>query len=328
MYKIKSTLIVAGFIIFCFVIVFYAYYVELNPNRPKDIGNNHNNHKEEKSYFQNANYFIIKNSKPALHLIADRLDIRQKRGITQMTNPHGEAYTKELVPVFYKGDKGQYDNRMAEIILENNVTIFTDESELKAQKAIYLTEEDFFKAFTDVKTKNISNKTKDEIYVDSDKAHSWPGQKKSIYFGNVVGKIDRYRPYEPTIYFWSDRLNSDVNKSHIELIGKVRLKKQEVKARSLRGEIFLENYNKKLKYYALYDDVVVKELITLQDGSKMQRTSYSELLEGLAAEEKIILTGHPKVYQGKEVITGNKITLLENNEVVEVDEANTRLIIK
>lgn len=46
------------------------------------------------------------------------------------------------------------------------------------------------------------------------------------------------------------------------------------------------------------------------------------------SENKIILTGYPKVYQLKDVIKGNRIILREDNEVVEVDDANTNFILK
>jgi hypothetical protein len=45
-------------------------------------------------------------------------------------------------------------------------------------------------------------------------------------------------------------------------------------------------------------------------------------------ENKIVLTGYPRAYQFDDVIKGNIITLRENNEVVEVDDSNTKFKIR
>src|SRR5690606_7602443 len=114
-------------------------------------------------------------------------------------------------------------------------------------------------------------------------------------------------------------------------LGNVELRKQEVTAQSKRGEIFLENYNKKLKYYVLYDDVKVSEKVKVPSPSGPRsyvRRALSEKLEGIVAEDKVILTGYPRVFQEKDVIKGNRIILRENNEVVEVDDANTNFILR
>ena len=112
------------------------------------------------------------------------------------------------------------------------------------------------------------------------------------------------------------------------LIGNVKLIKQGLTALSREGEIFMDNYNKKLKYYTLIDDVKLTEKVKLEDGSSFIRTAVAEKLDGLVAEEKNILTGFPKVFQQGDVITGNRITIRENNQVVEVDDANTDFILK
>jgi lipopolysaccharide export system protein LptA len=119
----------------------------------------------------------------------------------------------------------------------------------------------------------------------------------------------------------------DLNIGKIDLLEKVRLKKQQLKARSRRGEVYLENFNKKLKYFVLFDDVKVTEKVML-DGSSFERKAFAETLEGFTAEEKIVLTGYPKVFQMRDTIKGNKIVLRENNEVIEVDDANTNFQLK
>jgi lipopolysaccharide export system protein LptA len=60
----------------------------------------------------------------------------------------------------------------------------------------------------------------------------------------------------------------------------------------------------------------------------MVRKAFAEKLEGLISEKKIILTGLPKVFQQKDVIKGNRITIRENIETVEVDDANTNITLE
>ena len=45
-------------------------------------------------------------------------------------------------------------------------------------------------------------------------------------------------------------------------------------------------------------------------------------------ERKVVLTGFPKVIQDKDIIKGNKIILRENSESVEIDDANSSMILK
>ena len=90
---------------------------------------------------------------------------------------------------------------------------------------------------------------------------------------------------------------------------------------------FLENYNNTLKYFALYDDVKVKEVLNLQ-GREVIRKAFSEQLEGFPGKSKVILTGYPKVIQEDDTIVGNKIILRWNNEVLEIIDANSNLKVK
>ena len=71
----------------------------------------------------------------------------------------------------------------------------------------------------------------------------------------------------------------------------MELKKELLTSKSLKGEIFLENHNKKLKYFVLYDDIKLTEKIRSSGGVMIDREAYAQKLEGIASEDKIILTG-------------------------------------
>src|SRR5690606_36667393 len=133
----------------------------------------------------------------------------------------------------------------------------------------------------------------------------------------------RQRACEENIHFSSDDLYSYEALLKIELLGNVLVRRPGMVSTSLKGEIFLENYNKKLKYFVLYDDVKVTEKLKLEGGRVVERRAFGEQLEGIMSEDKITLTGSPKVFPVKDIIKGNVIVLRENNEVVEVDDANS-----
>lgn len=113
----------------------------------------------------------------------------------------------------------------------------------------------------------------------------------------------------------------------VELKGQVTFKKGNLDASSNQGTLFLENYNKKLKYYSLSDDVRLQETLSL-DGKPLTRKAFAEKLEGIISERKVILTGLPKVFQERDVIKGNRITIRENIETVEIDDANTNITLE
>ena len=123
--------------------------------------------------------------------------------------------------------------------------------------------------------------------------------------------------------FKANRVELNMLKSLVSLSDNVLLHRNNYDLEAQKAEIFLENYNKKLKYYVLYDDIKLEEKLSMNDGSKQMRKAYSEKLEGYMAEEKVVLTGAPRVEQGEDLIKGYQIILRENVELVEVDDSQS-----
>tara|TARA_Y100000590_G_scaffold259270_2_gene291002 strand:+ start:15230 stop:16183 length:954 start_codon:yes stop_codon:yes gene_type:complete len=283
----------------------------------------------EESFFKEAEYFLVKNDKKSLTLLASQLALDSNTGRTVFLTPKGIAYTGTGEPINYKGKTGLLKEGKEELMLEGEVTMEVDLSRYSSDKLDYNIVSDKLVSTGNVHTFSKSKKTGDEIEIFSESAISYPKSEKSQYLGKVRGKILRKRAYEQSVYFNSNKLDLDMKKHQIDLIDDVSLKKQSFAADALKGEIFLENYNKRLKYFVLYDDVKIVETVVPSDGSSsFTRRAFSEKLEGIVSEGKIVLTGAPKVYQHKDVIKGNKIVLRENNEVVEVDDANTKFDLK
>jgi LPS export ABC transporter protein LptC len=284
---------------------------------------------ESESYFEMINYYVLKDQRPQIHLDATELTLNTLTERTAFLEPEGVVFTKDQEPVHYKGKRGVLINNEGRLQLDEEVNIRLNSSEMDSKQVIYFLNKEEMISTGDVKTKTITDAEEEKIFVNSDKVTSWTKTEKSRYEGNVRGHIKRRKAYEENIYFSSDTMDLD-QKAHLaELEGNVRLKKQLVKASSLRGEIFLENYNKKLKYFVLYDDVKVVEKVMLEGSTEyFNRRAFAEKLEGFMGESLMVLTGYPKVFQQGDVIKGNKIILRENNEVVEVDDANSNFILR
>ncbi|ATH08756.1 hypothetical protein BIY24_12605 [Halobacteriovorax marinus] len=288
---------------------------------------------DQESYFETVSFYRVKNEKPVLHLDAKELSMNSATGKSLFAEPEGVAFTSNGEPVQYSARNGFLFRAQDQVIFENEVKFKMETSTLSADKTTYFMNIDEIVSEGNVETISISekNKTKENIKVWSNSAITWPSKDKSRYEGDVRGVIKRKRVYEESVSFKAQQVDVNMLTLQIDLLEKVHLEKQQLKADSHRGEIFLENYNKKLKYFVLYDDVKVVEKVKLEkDGrvSSFERRAFGEKLEGMMSESKIILTGYPKVFQQNDVITGNKIVLRENNEVVEVDDANTNFILR
>jgi lipopolysaccharide export system protein LptA len=277
----------------------------------------------QESYFKTVQYHVLEKGEPLFMLDADELTMNSTVGKTFFFKPKGFVFTGKGERVDYAGERGVYDQNKEVLTLERETTVNLPDTQANSEKMIYEVKEDRVHLIGDVKTKTFYVEQGDWIYLDADEAYFWTEARRSRYLGNVSGEIKRKRVYEDSLSFRSNELYLNMNTLKADLNHNVFMKKQNLTATSRRGEIFLENYNKKLKYFVLYDDVKVIEKVML-DGKFINRKAFSEKLEGLPSESKIILTGYPKVYQLNDVIKGNKIVLRENTEVVEVDDANSK----
>jgi len=280
------------------------------------------------SFFNEINYYNSKDSLPFMHLDSSELSVAGGSRDIIFFQPKGKIYTKDQKPVEYTAYKGFFKRDTETLFLEGNVTLINQDSNVTAEHMVYIMPAEIIDAKENVKSKMRSLKTNEDILIDADEMHASLKSQSASYKGNVRGHIKRKRIYEQSIYFKSDNLYLDLVASMVELDGNVSIKNQGLTALSHRGEIFLENYNKTLKYYVLYDDVRLTEKVKSPDGTVFERRAFAEKLEGVMSEGKTILTGYPKVFQGQDVIKGNRIILRENNEIVEVDDASSNFELK
>jgi len=243
-------------------------------------------------------------------------------------NIKGHVFTKKGEKVDFQGDKGVFDEKLGDLLVEGSVFLDAGNTKGEASSMHYLVNKEVAELKGAVKTKTYYPVQKDHIEVIGDYAKVFTESNKVLFKDNVSGLVQREKKYEESLHFSSHYLFMNLDSGRMDLSGDVSIKKQLLTATSRRGEIFLENYNKKLKYFALYDDVKVEEQVLVGGKTPVKRKAFSEKLEGMMNESKVSLTGYPKVYQQGDIIKGSKITLRENTEIIEVIDANTNLIIK
>ena len=324
----KKTIILIIFITSCLSLTSYFLFSDWKGSFSFDKRNNSNQKRENsQSYFNGIKYYYLQAGKPKIFLDGDRLIMNDLGESGKVQKVRGVAFSNNQTSVNYSAKEGFWDELKENIELKGEVQMNTKTSEIFADNAKYFLKKNYLRYLSNVKTITKVKKTGDTIYIDANKAESWFDKNISKYIGSVRGKVVRKKVYETNVNFASDKLNINRNNNIIELLGNVSIKKHEFNAKALKGEIHLETYNKRFKYYALFDDVRVLQKIK-HNGKMLTRKAFAEKLEGFMLENKIVLTGAPKVFQDTDVIKGNRITLREGSEIVEVDDAVTNFILK
>ena len=278
----------------------------------------------KESFLKDISLYILKEMKPSINLKARELVIDHHKEMIYIFSPKGIGRTNSGEAVNYLADQGRFNQKKEHLLLEGNAQLKRVGVSVNADNIEYFIKGGKVNARKSVRSRMYNALTKDKISIDGDTLQMDVNKGDYIFEGNVKGVIKKRRRYEQSIDFTTKKLRYDELENKIELTEDVFLKKRDIRIWSRRGEIFLENRNKKLKYFSLYDDVRVKEKVLINDGSTILRKAFSEQLEGILKEEKLVLTGSPKVFQEGSVISGIEITLREDSEVIEVDDANTK----
>lgn len=312
----------------CLTVIIYSRQANIDDEFAKNKIATKGKNKEQESYFKIISYYLVKSAQNQLYLNSNELIIDNVSKRSSFNNPLGFFFTQQRDQVFFEALLGLYRPDDTTFILKDKAKLRTGESILTSDQASYVMNKEFFISEGNVHTETKDLKSGDKIFIESSLVHAWPNKQKSDYEKGVKGLIKRKRPYEPDVNFSSQSIYLDLAINHIRLEGDVYIKRQDVEATSRRGEIYLDNQNKKLKYYTLFDDVKVLEKIKISENQLIERKAFGEKLEGITSEDKLILTGSPKVLQEEDIVKGNKITLRENNEVIEVEDASSNFTIK
>jgi lipopolysaccharide export system protein LptA len=282
----------------------------------------------EYTEIENLEYFHLKDSLPLMSLVATHMR-SQGEEIAEFRQPYGiYNFQKKNESVKYQGDQGTYRKLKNTLSLTGNVKVTSEEAQYFADKIKYFFSKDLFMGNGHVKFEGDDLKTKDHIVVTSEKMRANPQKQYSRFEGSVEGELLRKRQYEGKMIFKSVVLEFFGLDSLAQLQGNVFIKRENYVLTAGKADIYLENYNKSLKYFVLNDDVKMREKFTTPEGVVTERRAFAERMEGFGREQKVVLSGAPRVEQGDDVTKGYRITVRENTEVIEVDDAMSDVQVK
>jgi len=327
MYQLKSTIVIVVFTLICAISIIAA---QMTTPRTKQIQEVGSKPQDKKSQFKNIFYYSLTRNVPNMEFVASELSIinqtrlyfsspigRIKRGAEE-----AETYLN------YKAGEGNYNSEEGVMHLSQEVAIDYARSELMARELSFYKNKNLLIGSGGVESKFLDNNSGDEIFINSTKVEANPKTEFSKFIGEVKGRIKRKRAYQEPLNFLADNLGISLKEGKVDMVGNVLLEKPNFKVLAKNAEIFLDNFNKKLKYYQLTDDIKMQERVQKRNGEFFERKAFAEKMEGYASEGKLVLTGAPRVLQGRDIIKGTKIVLRQDVELVEVDDSNTRFTLE
>lgn len=281
----------------------------------------------EFTHIEDLNYFHLRQGVPQMSLAAIKMR-SQGEELAEFTEPKGVYnYQQKNQTMRYQAREGIYRKTKDLLVLTGEVKVVSDEAEYFAERVKYFFKKDLIFGYGGVTFKGMDPKSKDQIEINSETMRANPQNQLSRFKGRVHGTMKRKKKYEGQMSFSSQQLHLDGIKSLAHLEGDVSLKRQSYLITAGKADIYLENYNKSLKYFVFNDDVKVTEILQTSEGTTY-RKAFSERLEGFGREEKMVLSGAPKVEHGEDVVKGYRITIRENMDLIEVDDAMSDMQVK
>lgn len=272
-------------------------------------------------------YFHLRDSLPQMSLSAERMR-SQGEELAEFESPRGVYnYREKNKTIRYSAEEALYKKKKEVLTLVGNVKVDSDEAQYYADKVRYFFKKDLIIGNGNVKFEGEDLKSKDHVVILSENMRANPEAQISKFKGNVKGTMQRKKKYEGKTTFTSNELHLDGNKSVANLLGNVHMKRDNYDITAGKADMYLENFNKSLKYFVLNDDVKVSEKLQTNEGIQ-ERKAFAERLEGFGREQKMVLSGAPRVEMGKDVIKGYRITIRENVDLVEVDDAMSDVQVK
>lgn len=276
---------------------------------------------------ENLDYFHLKSGVPQMSLAAIKMR-SQGEDLAEFEMPKGVYnYQAKNKTIKYTAEHGLYKKQKELLSLDGNVKVNTDEANYSADKVKYYFKKDLITGKGNVVFEGDDLKSKDHLTINSESMRAKPEAQLSTFKGNVHGSMLRKKQYEGKLTFSSQLLDLDGNKSLAHLEGNVHLKRSSYDLTAGKGDIYLENFNKSLKYFVMNDDVKMSEKMETREGIQT-RQAFAERLEGFGREQKMVLSGAPRVEMGKDVIKGYRITIRENVDLIEVDDAMSDVQVK
>jgi lipopolysaccharide export system protein LptA len=180
----------------------------------------------------------------------------------------------------------------------------------------------------EVKGKYRSLKNRQKMEISAGRAYLDFHQRRYRYRDEVAGELIPAARYLSSMKFTAGEINFIYDDGYILASQNVSFSRGLTDSYAKKGEFFLQNTNNKLKYYVLSDDVRLIERVSSKANAKVYRKAFAEKMEGYLNERRVVLTGAPRVLQGRDEIKGYRITLREDVDLLEVDDSASSFVIE
>lgn len=257
----------------------------------------------------NAHYVSVQEGRVELESFSQdaAYDLAQRRMDAKIVTAYFYNQLQQKTEV--KADRASFylDDRRVHL-LDNVVSISPDGFVMRGPEAIY-------KVLGRVLTapQPIAGEMKDNsMKVWGDKAESALDERKMELIGNAIAHFQEKKRGLTKIR--GDRALVDREKQLVTFHQNVRVDQDKTVATSSRAELFYSGKEKNVRYMSLLDDVKIQET--------SGRYTRSQVAEFFAPTDTIVLSVFPSVYNGDDVVTGDRITLYRGTGVVEVTATN------
>ena len=315
------------FVLLCMGIIFFSLRVRssfavqaVSDSVEEDRGSG-----RHQDYFKNIQYyyFLWGGREKYFHLSADELLNNASTRKVVFINPEGTISLKEDRTLYYRGERGHFEADREELHLKDKVYFLEGDSKVTCSQALYSTKEKELHLKGNVFGLTRFREHESSVRIVSREALAQPLLGKIRYFGNVEGNIESPRDQGEKLFFASEALDVDLYRHRLDISEGVTFKRDRFEAQGNRGEIFWNLKSKHIEHYILYDNVRLNEKVKRKNEDGFyNRSAFAEKMEGAFDDNRIVLTGRPRVIQWEDVIKGNQIILKKDSDIVEVKDAS------
>ena len=269
-------------------------------------------------------YYLLRGEREKrFHLRADELLNNGVGGETVFHNPVGTILLNGGRTLSYKGGRGRFEPRREELHLVEDVSFSQEDSKMACSEAVYSTGSKELRLVGNVSGTIRLNQQESTVRIDSGEAWAQPLTGKVRYLGGVKGNLESPRDQGDKLFFASKELDIDLHRDHLYASKEVTFRRDRFVAGGNRGEIFWNRKKNNIEHYVLQDNVLLKEKVADKGrGGFIERLAFAEKMEGSFGDNRLTLTGRPRVAQGEDVIKGDKIILKKDSKMLEVHMAN------
>jgi LPS export ABC transporter protein LptC len=260
-------------------------------------------------FMRQMRYVLLAKGKLELEMFSDTAEFRLEQHELNASVVRGDFYNEKNEVSKIQSDFANYKLEKRLLHLRDNVVCETqDHFFMRTPEAEYDLNRKLFKALRDVS----GNTQDDKLRFWSDSAESLIDTRTANLYGSVRTEHDS--PKQGLTKISADRALIDRGEEGITYFDKVKILQEKYEVDSKTASLFYARPTKEVQYMVARDDVRIKE--------KGGRHTRSQEAQFSSPTNTIVLIGFPLVYDGDDVVSGDRITMYRNTGVIEVTSVN------